>query len=170
MENQYPAILTKNKLSIAESGERTIIRFRRNPFYLATTGTVGLAFLLAGFWNFELKILLVSTSMTLLCLLSIIRKWNGRTALIIDHLNNQLIFPSNNRYEQTSGIDLTNITGLAFEPAGGGSVNYVIFVEHRNKKPEQLLTLRTGTEQEIQQLLNWLESQLRKMTVTNSLS
>ena len=166
MKNGYPDILTKNKLTVTEAGEQTIIRFRRNNLYLLSIGLVGLAFLVAVFWNFELKILLVSTAMVILCLLSIIRKWHGRTNFIIDRLNNQLIFPSNNRYEQTSGIDLSTITGVTHEPAGEGSVNY-IFVERLNKKPELLMTLRTGTQQELRQLLNWLESQLQKMTVTN---
>ncbi|MEQ8474096.1 MAG: hypothetical protein RIC35_23070 [Marinoscillum sp.] len=166
MKNGYPDILTKNKLTVTETGERIIIRFRRNNLYLLSIGLVGLAFLVTGFWNFELKILLVSTVMAVLCLLSIIRKWHGRTIFIIDHLNSQLIFPSNNRYEQTSGIDTKEITGICSEQAGDGSINY-IFVELTNNKPELLLTLRTETLQELRQLLNWLESQLQKETVTN---
>jgi hypothetical protein len=166
MKNQYLSILATNKLTVTEAGERTIIRFRRNILYLTTIGVVGFAFLVISFWNFELKILFVSTAMAVLCLLTIIRKWHGRTNFIIDHVHNQLIFPSNNRYEQTSGIDLSEVTGVTLEPAGNGTVNY-IFIEQLNKKPELLLTLRSGTEQELRQLLDWLEEQLQKRTVTN---
>ncbi|MEQ8553756.1 MAG: hypothetical protein RIC06_09720 [Cyclobacteriaceae bacterium] len=148
-----------NKLMVIETAEQTIIKFKRKSVILFLTGTIGLAFLLFGLWVFELNILIVSTSVSLVSLLTIIRKWNGRTAFIIDHLNNQLIFPSNNQYEQTTGIYLSAISEITSETAGDGNVNY-IFIEQPNQKPQLMLKLRKVTESQLNNLENWLESKL----------
>ena len=144
---------------VIETTERTIIKFKRNNITLVLTGTIGLSFLLFGLLV-EHNILIISTSVALVCLFAITRKWNGRTAFIIDHLNNQLIFPSNNQYEQTTGIDLSAISGTTFETAGDGNINY-IFIEQPNKKPQLLLKLRRVTEYELNNLANWLEAKLK---------
>lgn len=145
---------------VIETTERTIIKFKRNNITLVLTGTIGLSFLLFGLLVFEQNILIISTSVALVCLFAITRQWNGRTAFIIDHLNNQLIFPSNNQYEQTTGIDMSAISGTTFETAGDGIINY-IFIEQPNKKPQLLLKLKRVTEYELNNLANWLETKLK---------